>query len=105
MSLSEYEKTEFERITAGLHFGDPVTLSEMEGPEQENTSEHNLSVGQSAWTGLLSGLALVILDLSLIPVAIYFSLVGDAVLAAGLAITSLVLAPVISIVAFSGNHP
>ena len=81
MALSEYEKTEFNRITTGLHFGDSVALSEMEGLEQENTSEHIIFPKINPRTAQAICSVLLVTIAALLPVAIHFVLAESMMLA------------------------
>lgn len=61
MPLSEHEKTEFERLTADINFGDPVALKEKENHHEETTPRVVSPRRIKWWTAALIWLGLAII--------------------------------------------
>lgn len=81
MSLTEHEKTQFDRLTAGLHLGDPVALKEMERREQETATGYRAFPKITVRTARIICCVLMIAIAALIPVAAHFGATGDLTLA------------------------
>lgn len=79
MSLSEHEKTQFERLVAGLSFGDPVAMKEMERRERETDTGYIVFPKISARTCQLILSALKFLGVASVPFLLYFALTGQSI--------------------------
>ena len=77
MSLSEYEKTEFERITAGLNFGDSVALKEMERRERKTITGFARFARIKSWSGDMVTAVLTWFGLAMVPTAFLFLTVDN----------------------------
>ena len=72
MSLSEHEKTEFERITAGLSLGDTVALKEMERRDKAASKGATPRPHLKVWA-----ITLIWFGLALIAAAFFYAQTGS----------------------------
>lgn len=77
MSLSEYEKTEFDRITAGLDFSDSVALKEMERRERKTVTGFARFARISSWSGNMVAAVLTWFGLAMVPTAFLFLMIDS----------------------------
>lgn len=77
MSLSEYEKTEFERLTACLDFRDSAALKEMERRERKTVTGFARFARISSWSGDMVAAMLTWLGLAMVPTAFLFLIVDN----------------------------
>lgn len=101
MSLSEYEKKQFERITAGLDFGEPVTLKKMAKRDRATTMGYfQLPNIKIAWGSEAFTMVMVCLGFMSVPVAFLFLLLADNF---GAAMASLFVGGLLIAVADAGS--
>ena len=91
MSLSEHEKTEFERITAGLSLGDPAVLKKMTKRERATAMSHFAIPRISSHLALILHAVWVLLPLAAGITALFFAGIGNFVVAGAITVVTTLL--------------